>query len=295
MILRVVRRGVDTRLVDAPRSGRRGLGVGPGGPADIPSWEVANAIVGNLVSQPALEVTMSGPTLQSDGGACRLALFGAPMSMTVGTREAFAGRSFLLKSGEVLRVGGTAWGMRAYLACEGGFAETDDGHYRVSPARDALELGLSGETGEWLFGGSAGDELRIIDGPQADRFQPDALLDTAWKVSTQSTRMGVRLEGTPLARPAGREMLSEMVLPGTVQVTGEGLPIVLGVDAQTIGGYPKVAQTIAADLWKVAQLRPGRAVRFVRVGAADAERLAREQRMIVSEWRTRIAARRDGR
>jgi allophanate hydrolase subunit 2 len=84
------------------------------------------------------------------------------------------------------------------------------------------------------------------------------------------------------------ELVSEAVAPGAVQVTNDGLPVVLGVDGQTIGGYPKVAHVIRADLDRLAQLRPGDHVRFVRVSPEEADRAARERKVFLNEWQTRL-------
>jgi allophanate hydrolase subunit 2 len=104
--------------------------------------------------------------------------------------------------------------------------------------------------------------------------------------------MGLRLKGAPLARKPG-ELISEAVAPGAVQITNDGLPIVLGADGQTIGGYPKVAHVIRADLDALAQLRPGDRVQFVRVTAEEAEAAARRRAAFLREWlaRLRIAER----
>jgi antagonist of KipI len=99
--------------------------------------------------------------------------------------------------------------------------------------------------------------------------------------------MGLRLRGAPLTLP-DRELVSEPVCPGTVQVTGDGQCIVLGVDGQTIGGYPKVAQVVTADLDKLGRLRPGEAVRFRRVGLDEAEGLYRHKQTRLREWLTRV-------
>src|SRR5262249_39190931 len=107
--------------------------------------------------------------------------------------------------------------------------------------------------------------LRVLDGAQASWFAEGTLRGATFQVSPSSDRMGVRLQGEPLPWP-GREMVSEPVCPGTVQVTRDGQCIILGVDGQTIGGYPKVAQVISADLDGVGQLRPGAWVSFERVG-----------------------------
>ena len=129
--------------------------------------------------------------------------------------------------------------------------------------------------------------LRVLDGPQRGWFTDDAFFAQAYEVSAASNRMGLRLKGTPLARKPG-ELVSEAVAPGAVQVANDGLPIVLGVDGQTIGGYPKVAHVVRADLDLLAQLRPGDRVRFVRVTPDEAEAAARARAAFLREWLTRL-------
>jgi antagonist of KipI len=135
--------------------------------------------------------------------------------------------------------------------------------------------------------------LRVLDGPQADWFEPDALTGSpereapTFTVTPAGNRMGLRLSGPPLPPPA-RELVSEPVCPGAVQVTRDGQCILLGVDGQTIGGYPKVALVVAADLDRLGQLRPGDRLRFVRVSLEEAEELARERRRWLDAWLLRL-------
>jgi allophanate hydrolase subunit 2 len=139
-----------------------------------------------------------------------------------------------------------------------------------------------------LFGAEGVDSvLRVLDGPQRDWFPDDTFFTRCYVVSPASNRMGVRLTGAPLARKPG-ELVSEAVAPGAVQVTNDGLPIVLGVDGQTIGGYPKVAHVIRADLDSLAQLRPGDRVRFVRTSPDEADAAARARAAFLNAWLTRL-------
>jgi antagonist of KipI len=101
--------------------------------------------------------------------------------------------------------------------------------------------------------------------------------------------MGIRLDGPALNLPK-RELVSEPVAPGAVQITNDGKPIVLGVDGQTIGGYPKIAHVISADLDLLGQLRPGDEVSFRRVGEKEAEAAGAEARETLRIWLRRIAA-----
>src|SRR5262249_44279971 len=111
--------------------------------------------------------------------------------------------------------------------------------------------------------------LRVLDGPQASWFQSEELYSQQFTVSQASNRMGVRLSGVPFSLP-GRELVSEPVCPGSVQVTSDGQCVVLGVDGQTIGGYPKIAQVVRADLDKLGQLRPDDRIGFLPVDLAEA-------------------------
>ena len=131
--------------------------------------------------------------------------------------------------------------------------------------------------------------LRVLDGPQRDWFAGGGFFAQEYEVSAASNRMGVRLKGAPLARRPG-ELVSEAVAPGAVQVTNDGLPVVLGVDGQTIGGYPKIAHVIRADLDRLAQLRPGDRVRFARVTPEEAAAAAGERAAGVKKWLARLRA-----
>jgi antagonist of KipI len=131
--------------------------------------------------------------------------------------------------------------------------------------------------------------LRYLPGAQADWFPADALRGRTLTVTPASNRMGLRLQGEPLP-VTGREMESEPVCPGSVQVTRDGQCIILGVDGQTIGGYPKIAQVIAADLDKLGQLRPGERIAFEPVSLADAESAYRLQQADLAAWCTRLRA-----
>ncbi|HEV2066360.1 MAG TPA: biotin-dependent carboxyltransferase family protein, partial [Thermomicrobiales bacterium] len=112
--------------------------------------------------------------------------------------------------------------------------------------------------------------FRVVRGPQADRFDDHAwrtFLTRQWRVSSRSNRVGIRLEG-PLIIPRDRsDMISEGMVTGTIQITAEGQPIVMLPARPTIGGYPKIATVIAADLDRLGQLCPGETIHFTEAGA----------------------------
>src|SRR5262249_13206402 len=128
---------------------------------------------------------------------------------------------------------------------------------------------------------------RALEGPQSSWFRQDEFYIQEFNVSPSSNRMGLRLRGKPLKLP-GRELVSEPVCPGAVQVTSDGQCIILGVDGQTIGGYPKIAHVISADLDKLAQLRPNDVIRFTNVSLEEAEAAYEQKQAELHEWLVRL-------
>jgi antagonist of KipI len=295
-VLKVLSAGLCTLVVDLGRPRSRSLGVSVGGAADRRSLMLGNGLVGNPPDAAALEICLAGPTLTAD---CPVAcvVYGAPFEIT--NRDINAGHTFTLARGEELRIGGTPRGARAYLCIRGGVLVPPvlDSRSAFSPLRAGDELPcapaaistrfLSPEAHDPLPDGVT--TLRFLDGAQvgwfrAEEFSGDGV---TFRVSNESNRMGLRLHGEALTLPA-REIVSEPVCPGSVQVTPDGQCVILGVDGQTIGGYPKIAHVIAADLDRIGQLRPGDSVRFERVGIEEAEELYRRRQEWTREWLTRL-------
>ncbi len=298
MSLTVLSPGLYSLPVGVGTPGRRALGVPLGGAADRTSFLLGNALVGNPPDAVALELTLAGPTLQAE---CPVAavVFGAPFEITRNGSPLEPGLTFTLEVGDVLRVGGTPTGCRAYLCVAGGIDRRGSGPLTAGellgcrPGRTGGRSLFAATTGSGkapAAPGGRGEEfpLRVLPGPQRDWFPGDSFFARPFTVSPASNRMGVRLLGEPIPKRAG-ELTSEPVAPGAVQITNDGLPVVLGVDGQTIGGYPKVAHVIRADLDKLGQLRPGDAVRFVAVSEEEAVAAAAEAKRSLHVWLTRLA------
>jgi biotin-dependent carboxylase-like uncharacterized protein len=280
--------------VDHGRPRSRSLGVSVGGAADRFALAVGNALVGNPPDAAALEISVNGPTFASDAPlAC--VLYGAPFEMILGGTVWEAGKTFTLHPGEELRIGGTPRGLRAYLCVHGGLQTPIvlDSRSSLEPLRAGAELPcqpgvIHVRRFEHEFAWNAEPRsLRAVDGPQVDWFRVEEFYPQAFTVTPASNRMGLRLRGEALTLPE-RELVSEPVCPGSVQVTRDGQCIVLGVDGQTIGGYPKLAQVVSADLDKLGQLRPGEQLRFQRVTQETAEALYRAKQAELREWCTRL-------
>ena len=279
--LTILRPGLRTLVVDAGRPRSRSLGVPVGGAADRFALAVGNALVGNAPDDAALEVALAGPVACADAPlAC--VVYGAPFEVYAGGRAVPVGTTFTLEAGEELVIGGTPLGVRAYLCVRGGIDAPVVLGSRSGLAPLTAGVTLACHSGRMagraleeahpvIHDGTIPAILHTLPGGQASWFPPDALSSRRFRVGLASDRMGLRLDGEPL--PVPPEMASEPVCPGTVQVTRDGRCIVLGVDGQTIGGYPKVAQVVAADLDRLGQLRPGIEVVFRMVSPAEAARL----------------------
>jgi 5-oxoprolinase (ATP-hydrolysing) subunit C len=288
--LRVLAPGPLTTIQDGGRLGWLRFGVPGSGALDRCALAVANALVGNRRDAGALELTLAGGRFAAEG-AMRIALAGADMPMTIDGAPAARERSHTLASGAVVSIAAARSGARAYLAVSGGFD--------VSPVFGSvathLRSGIGGLEGRALRAGDAvavagpvpaGPDLRlaaaapplhprirVIPGPQDDHFTAAALAllcESDFTITAQSDRMGYRLAGPALAHVQGFNIVSDGIAPGSIQVPGDGQPIILLADRQTTGGYPKIATVISADLPALGQLRPGDRVRFAAVGLADA-------------------------
>jgi biotin-dependent carboxylase-like uncharacterized protein len=296
MALHILQPGLSTQVMDRGRPGHRAWGVPVGGAADRGSLALGNALVGNAPGLAALEISLAGPTLRSDTPvAC--VLYGAPFTLRADQHPAGlrAGTTFTLRPGETLTVGGTSRRMRAYLCVRGGFHEPAllDSRSALTPvcAGQLLACDASVIRPRFLPPLIEEEEARVvlhaIAGPQEDWFDADRFYAGDYEVTPASNRMGLRLHGEAL-RPPAREMISEPVAPGAVQVTRDGQCIVLGVDGQTIGGYPKVAHVITADLDRLGQLRPGERVRFERVTLETAAARQRARQETIDAWVARL-------
>jgi antagonist of KipI len=315
MSLRVLDPGLYTLVVDLGRTHHRSLGVPVGGAADRTSFVLGNALLGNPPDAAGLEFSLTGPTLEARGElAC--VVYGAPFQLASSLQQIVVGKTFTLRAGEVLQVMGTPAGVRGYLCVRGGLQvpEMLGSRSSLSPiqAGDELPCWHGTTRPRFFLRDFAGERdadsrlerqppmprrLRALPGAQRDWFPSDrSVFETeggltlpTFRVSAMSNRMGLRLEGQPLPIP-DRELLSEPVCPGAVQVTRDGQCIILGVDGQTIGGYPKVAQVIRADLDVVGQLRPGDEVCFAPVALEVAERFARQKEAELAAWVMRLRA-----
>ena len=271
---------------------------------DAQALVAANLLVGNPPDAGALEFAYSAGEWRLDGASCRIAVTGGGFRVRIGDRELPAWRTVTLRRGESLVVDGGIDAVWGYVAVAGGI----DLPRQLGSLSTHLRSGIGGWRGRTLQAGDAmpllladapggseramaplargKDRLRVVLGPQDDYFLAESIetfLSVPYKVSAQIDRLGYRLAGPVLKHTKGFNVISDGVVPGCIQVPGDGNPIVLMRDCQPPGGYPKIATLISADFALLAQSRPGTTLHFRQVGIAEAQLLRRR-------WIAAIAA-----
>ena len=310
--LQVIASSSIAMLQDLGRHGQQRYGVPVSGALDTVSLRIANAVVGNPDGTAAVEMFYRGPTLEVAAGSVRVAAIGAALEVISGgaSRTVPAGKSVRLTRGDRLTVGPCDRTLVAYLAVEGGFALPGDlgslstfaraglGGIAGGPLKKGDVLPLVAATAperaerrapKWDLAPPA--RVRVVFGPQDDHFAERArqtLIESPYTVSRQSDRMGMRLEGPALEHAKGFNIVSDGTAPGSIQVPGNGLPIVLLADRPTTGGYPKIATVVSADVPALGRLRPGATIGFEAVSVADAEAARREVEAKLAALRARL-------
>ncbi|WP_043720966.1 biotin-dependent carboxyltransferase family protein [Kutzneria sp. 744] len=280
--LTVVRVGPQTLIQDLGRPGNAHLGVPPSGALDVPALTLANRLVGNPESAAGIEALLGRIQLRANC-SCTVAVTGPSVLVSVGDHLVDSHAPVHLRAGDVLGLGAPVGGLRCYVAVSGGIdvplqlsSRATDILSGIGPdplrANDVLPLGsVDGlpEGADVLSPSVAPAELvvPVLLGPREDWFDdPHGQLAAGrWTVSQQSNRVGLRLDGTALRRAAAfeaRELPSEGVVTGSVQVPANGRPVLFLADHPVTGGYPVIGVVTAEALPRLAQARPGTPVRL---------------------------------
>lgn len=280
--LEIVEPGPLAVVEDLGRPGLGALGVGRSGAADEDSFRLANRLAANAERAAAIEFVLGGLVVRFRR-TLTVALTGAPADVRAGVRPAAFNAPFHVRAGELLRVGRPAHGLRSYLAVHGGLgvapvlgSRSWDSLAGIGPPplRPGDLLPLAGDhdgapsVDVAPVPPPSGDvTLRVLPGPRADRFAPsapDRLFGSAYEVTADSDRVGLRLAGPPLLRAAhaAAELPPEGMVTGALQVPPSGRPVLFLADHPVTGGYPVIGVVATADLSPAAQLRPGDTVRF---------------------------------
>ena len=293
MTIRVEKAGLQTTIQSRPRLGLRHMGVPSSGPADPLSMALANRLVGNSSFDSALETTLTGVTLKfTDETAA--AITGATANCTLNGETVQQHAVIAAQTSDVLSIGSAVDGVRSYVAFAGGLladeilgsastymtAEFGGHEGRALQADDVIatnpfhaEPGIAKTprefrppaTNSWALRACHGAEIELLD-----KVSRSDLFDTNFSVGNRADRMGLQFEGIGFQVTSGGRLTSAPVFPGTIQCPEDGRPFLLSVDAQTIGGYPRVAQVARVDRHLIGQLRPGDHVRLLRRDAESA-------------------------
>jgi biotin-dependent carboxylase-like uncharacterized protein len=290
--------GLQTTIQDLGRFGYGHYGVPASGALDFFSLRIANRLVDNSENLACLETTLMGLRLEALTDLC-VAVTGADLQLQINKRPLKMWCSHVLRTGDILSFVGPRSGCRAYIAVGGGiitpsvlgsqstnlfsgFGGIDGrslqkGDY-LSIDSPQAKLSMAGRSlkSRWIPEYPNTWSLRVVWGPQDNDFTNNGkqtLTHTLYKVSPQSDRTGIRLEGAEIQRKrdTAESIISEGLISGSIQVPGDGKPII--VLGETVsGGYRKIATVIAADLHLLGQIKPGDAIQFAAISLEEAHR-----------------------
>lgn len=305
----VITAGPATSVQDAGRFGAQRYGLTSSGAMDRISLAVANTLAGNSAFAAAIEIGPLPASFTARGGPVRVALSGAARAADLAGAPLPLNQTALIAEGETLKLAAARNGVFSYLAIEGGIngapvfgslsvnARAGLGSPFPRPLQpddklDVRTADVADHERALDIPDSRASAIRVVMGPQDDEFgiECDVFLNSEWRVSATSDRMGYRLEGEKVAHSKGHNIVSDGAVRGSIQVPGNGQPIVLMADHGTTGGYPKIATVISADLGRFAQLPPGTTFRFKAIGIEDAQAEACKLADFITSLPSRVRA-----
>ncbi len=302
--------GMLTTIQDLGRMGYQSQGIVVSGAMDPFALQIANLLVGNAPDEPAIEITLMGPTLEAKSDLI-VAVTGADLGLEINGKPAPLWETIPFRKGEIMRFSGSRNnGVRAYLAVQGGWeADSLFGSYATY-----LMAGIGGHQGRAL---QAGDQLkvkkqipsrkrffhrklppaliprytphkriRVMLGINQDAFTEEGIqtfLTHSYQITPRFNRMGMRLSGPKITHCKPADILSTTVTYGTIQVPANGQPIILLADRQTTGGYTQIANVITVDLPLLGQSRAGETLSFQTISMKEAQRLVMEQERFLKQ------------
>ena len=306
MDIKVVSSGLQTTVQDMGRNGWRHMGVPTSGAADKYSHQLSNFILNKKSNSPTLECTLTGPILKFLK-PLSIVVTGADMKPKINEIKLKMNTLYAVKANDILSMGNCSTGCRSYVAFSedivsdsflgsrstylpakfGGlaglplqlesFLRTKPCDYNIQASKN-IEIGaISNFSNEW--------ELRVIEGPEFDFVSPDSKKDiyrSSFIISNNSSRMGCKLEGRRIELLNDEHMISAPVNIGTIQCSRNGIPIILGCDAQTLGGYPRILQIAEIDFPFIGQLRPYDKISFKKISIHEAQNKLKLQELIYS-------------
>ncbi|WP_026782673.1 biotin-dependent carboxyltransferase family protein [Pleomorphomonas koreensis] len=308
-MIEILSSGALNSVQDRGRRGSLASGVSRSGAMDRPALDAANALLGNDAGAAAIEVAAFPFRLRFQAGAA-VAVTGALAETRLSGRRLPPWWATEARAGDELTIAPPTLGARVYVAVSGGI----DAPLLLGARATELKSGYGGHEGRGLRRGDllplgprlpgrlpeggigalpppgrsdAGRPLRLLPAAEWPEFSEDArrlFVAADWQVTAEADRQGCRLDGPELVRARRRELMSHGIVPGTVQVPPSGRPIVQLAEANTCGGYPKIATVIEADLWRLGQAMPGDRLRFALASRDEAVAALRE----TADWLDRL-------
>ena len=292
--------GLQTLVEDGGRIGFQAFGVPLSGPMDWFSAKLANRILGLPEDHPVLELTLIGPKIEIEGD-CQVCLTGADLSPKLNGEAMEMYKGIDIKSGSVLSFGRPLRACRAYLAIRGewkgaewlasksSFVSSGEKSFSFNVLKSNTVLDFDALTPisakvfpiERLKPQEAPYTVRVLEGPEFERFSRRNIADffsKTFSLSNNSNRMGYRLESNLAEYHPKQELISSGIVPGTIQISNSGQPIILMAEAQTSGGYNRIGNVIYADMPVLAQAKPGDQIRCELVQLEDARIAEKELR-----------------
>ena len=311
-MIEILTTGTANSVQDLGRFGYLDAGVSRSGAMDAPALELANRMIGNDAGAAAVEVAIF-PFRLRFGQAMLVAVTGADCPVSLNGVSCPSWWAFPVRTGDVLELGLPRRGARAYLAVSGGLrvpavlgsASTDlksgwgglEGRglrrgdrldVQFSPMTAVVPVSGFGidpdEIGRSIVETGENAPIRVLPGAEYGAFEPtaiEALEASPWLVTEDANRQGYRLSGPVLALTRKLELHSHGIMPGTIQVPPSGQPIIQLAEANTCGGYPKIAHVIEADLWRLGQAPVGSRLSFAVVNRGEAVAALRDQRAAI--------------
>ena len=294
--------GPGLTVQDLGRPGWKAQGLSSGGAVDRLALFEAAALLGTSPGQAVIEMMGFGGTFHANADT-RIALTGAEMQADIDGTPIAPNRTHLLTAGAMLNIGSARAGLFGYLAFAGGIMTAQIMDSRAThltagigkrlEAGEALPFGADPDRSrpamriapETRFTGGA---IRIMPGPQTDFFTPETLhsfTQPQFSRSPRGNRQGIKLDydGNGFPADGGRNIVSDLIVPGEIQMAGDGVPYILLAECQTIGGYPRIGSVIPADLPKIAQAAPGTPLQFGFLTIAEADATALSDQVLLSQ------------
>ena len=311
MSMEIISPGALSTIQDSGRTGLQAMGFSPSGATDLSAMRLANILTGNDINEAVLETTLIGPTIKFHK-KCVIAITGASIKAKLNGVEINGNQAIEIASNDLLEMGFAVEGCRCYLSVAGGLSIKSE----LGSKSTHLKCAIGGFLGRALKAGDQIDFakeitslpkmekrkvenltsflpvsrfskeksqvyiLRAVKGPQDDMFteaQKKQFTQNTYQLSVDSNRMACKLEGKSLDNLSGMDIISDGIALGSIQISSNGLPIVMLCDRQTTGGYAKIGTVITPDISIIAQCKPGEKVCFRWISVNESRRIYKKE------------------